>query len=251
MKKLFVMVLLLSPLSVSGEVPATIQGGADPTAAPWWVAEQLAVAEGGLVAQWFDEEERLQLESLIATQRKSAASTAGSDAAAQRPTCDIDELIFADYYQSQPSNEQLLRQSKVLVRGVVTDRRTGFYRGSPSNIFEIAVERYIVWPEDIGRPATLFARYGRAQVKVEGLSLCYSISGADDTPEVGDSVIVGTSDRIGGAAAPKVDGTYLISPLPQEVIIRRSGSTTAHWAGRSVDWEETSSRFTHGPGERD
>jgi hypothetical protein len=193
------------------------------------VDESLAVVGGELDLDRFGGDERLRLERWTSEARRGALAPRGpADGVSYRADapadgCDLLQISHPEYFQQEPTLQELLRQSQAVLRGTVVDRRSGFFAGEPAVLLEVEVEDVIRWPSGRSRPPTVYVRYGFGAVTFAGSTLCCRVQGFEPPPKTGDGVLVATFYELGSKSAPAVENSFVLSPLPQELTVQPRG----------------------------
>ena len=221
------------------EIPLTLRAPDSSSDLPEFISLPLAAPKGRPQRQWFDPEAYASLRSTLAQARRLAENEGelGATTEASSERCDVLIKSHPTYYQSQPSVEQLVRQSTALVLGEVVDKQVGFLRGTPTTLYEVTVEHVYVWPAGIPTPTSVLIESTSTQLTLEGVSYCTRVEGSTAEPAEEDHVLVATFRELGGPGAPMLDGRYLLSPLPEEILIRRRGDSEVAWKQRIESWE--------------
>ena len=191
-------VLYLVPLAVAGaQGPPPVQGGPPDRiesghperTEPIWVSAERAVRDGQeLNLELFTPFDRSQLERRIEVYRQE--HQAGRVGSSTDP-CLGTRSIFADYHVPEPTIEDLVHYSVIVLSGTVQGGKEGIHRGQPGRLYRVQVEQ--VWKDQGGNLQSggdVFFTFPDAQISLGKDWLCARSPRFPDRPQPGKRVLL-------------------------------------------------------------
>lgn len=233
--------------AVAAELPRVAWSPGAPYPVPVWVAMEEALDDDRVREEWFSDHALQQLDLLIESarrlraRRQEAPPLCTEEPPAEPPAaaeCDVNYLSVVDYAVLNPTLEDVVDHSEVVLVGRFRDGRPGFYRGLPSTLWRVEVDRVVKWSDEHPQPDEVYVVYGPGRAEIDGFQICKNFH-PDPAPLVeGQPVFVASWCEVGTSEALLLeDGTLLLSPMKEEIAVGQPDGS-AHWGRQVVRWEE-------------
>jgi hypothetical protein len=156
--------------------------------APVWVSAEAALDAAGdlrsdIIASHKAIELRRRLERNAATKGTRIESEAADG-------CDTTTSYVSPHFSSTASADDLVKNSRYIFSGSVTDLRQGFYFGSPGTLLAVRPKQWLKHETEavIERPIYIF--FSQAKIKTPHGTICSTPVPRVPRPSVGDEILI-------------------------------------------------------------